>query len=230
MLGWSHCLTPGVSLFPSERHCGFYAVSFKKAEVAADGMGPPEFLGSTQICLCCPYGIKKNTQGMGSEKALVFSHLSFPMRSGTPYLEVPHCSPGVSSMFLPHTSCAVEKLNPLSVWCRQKPGVERKKEGQEGRWIHSEPASVSQARVAGTCMAWTRWITLGSGSGTHALQYSCLCKGIASIDFFRLIGAMGKPGTSQDQALRPPEALRNLNIIFVAALNLTGLGLGEARR
>lgn len=59
-------------------------------------------------------------------------------------------------MLLPHPSRAVEKLSPLSVCHRQEPAVERKGEGQEGRWIHGKPASVSQARGAGACTAWAR--------------------------------------------------------------------------
>lgn len=134
MLASSHCLTPGVCPNQSPTVASVLC-PLKSIMVAAEGMGPPEFLGSTHMCSCCLCGInKQNSQGRPSEQGLIFPCLSFHVCSGVSPLDV--------SPLLPRSPLSASSSPFPSCRKTQKPAVQRK-DGKGAGSIYGDPASVS---------------------------------------------------------------------------------------
>ena len=129
-LASSHCLTPGVCSSQSPTVASVLC-PLKSTVVAAEGMGPPKFLGSTHIC---SHTNKQNSQGRPSEQELIFPRLSFHVRSGVSPLDVPPLLPRnpLSAFSSPFPSCRKT----------QKPAVQRE-DGKGVGSIYGDPASVS---------------------------------------------------------------------------------------
>lgn len=145
------------------------------SEAAADGMWPPEFLGSTHICSCGDRGIKYNTKVWALNRNSSFSTCPFPGAQAChlwrcPLLTSRSSFNASSSPFLScrntrsplctvqaETCCGEEGWREVDLWwpCQDAPS-------QGNRSLNGlDQVDYTLKRLRHTCM-----------------RYSCLCEGM----------------------------------------------------